>query len=91
MFPPAGSYVKDIPIILYEGLLTGMEWRLQMFLFVRKGAYNVRSVGSLDIENFFGGFQDIDPTGKGVLRPDSIATALSIAIELTESRMDPNR
>ena len=36
-------------------------------------------------------FQDIDPTGKDVLRPDSIATALIIAIELTESRMDPNR
>ena len=58
MFPPAGSYVKDIPIILYEGLLTGIERRLQMFPFVRKGAYSVRSVGSLDIENFFGGFQE---------------------------------
>lgn len=53
--------------------------------------YNVRCVGSLDVENFFGGFQDYDPWGTGVLRPDSIPTAISVAAELQEARLDPNR
>ena len=90
-FPPSGAYVKDIPIVLYEGLLTGIERRIQLFPFTKTGSYNVRSIGSLDIENFFGGFQDLDPWGTGVLRPDSIATALSVAVELTESKMNPDR
>lgn len=60
-FPPYGSHVNDIPIILYEGLLTGIERRLQLYPFTKTGTYNVRAVGSLDIENFFGSFQDIDP------------------------------
>jgi hypothetical protein len=90
-FPPSGAYVKDIPIVLYEGLLTGIERRIQLFPFTKTGSYNVRSIGSLDIENFFGGFQDLDPWGTGVLRPDSIATALSIAVELTETKMNPDR
>ena len=41
--------------------------------------------------NFFGSFQDIDPWGTGVLRPDSIPTALSIAVELTEVSLNPER
>ena len=90
-FPPYGAYVNDVPIVLYEGLLTGIERRLQLYPFTRAGTYNVRSIGSLDIENFFGSFQDIDPWGTGVLRPDSIATALSIAVELTEARLNPER
>ncbi|KAL5013638.1 hypothetical protein ScPMuIL_007908 [Solemya velum] len=53
--------------------------------------YSVRCVGSLDVENFFGGFQDYDPWGTGVLRPDSIPTAISVAAELQEARLDPNR
>ena len=32
-FPPSGAYVKDIPIVLYEGLLTGIERRIQLFPF----------------------------------------------------------
>jgi hypothetical protein len=90
-FPPYGSSVKGIPIILYEGLLTGIERRLQMFPLVKSGRYNVRCVGSLDVENFFGGFQDYDPWGTGVLRPDSIPTAISVAAELQEARLDPTR
>lgn len=90
-FPPYGSSVKGIPMILYEGLLTGIERRIQLFPLVKSGMYNVRCVGSLDVENFFGGFQDYDPWGTGVLRPDSIPTAISVAAELQEARLDPNR
>lgn len=90
-FPPYGSYVGGIPVVLYEGLLTGIERKIQLYPFTKKGTYNTRAIGSLDIENFFSTFQDIDPRGTGVLRPDDIPTALGIAAELLEARLDPNR
>ena len=91
VFPPPGSFIRDIPIVLYEGLLTGIERRIQLYPFTKSGTYNVRSIGSLDIENFFGGLQDLDPRGTGVLRPDDIATAIGVAAELTDAKMNPDR
>jgi hypothetical protein len=90
-FPPYGAYIKDIPIVLYEGLLTNIERKIQLFPFTKQGSYNVRAIGSLDIENFFGTFQDLDPRGTGVLTPSDIPTALSVAIELLDAKLNPNR
>ena len=59
-FPPPGSHVNGIPIVMFEGLMTNIERRIQLFPFVRKGTYNVRALGSLESENFFGAFQDLD-------------------------------
>ncbi|KAL5007084.1 hypothetical protein ScPMuIL_015890 [Solemya velum] len=78
-FPPSGAVV------------TGIERRIQLFPFTKTGSYNVRTVGSLDVENFFCTFQDIDPKGTGVLRPDDIPTALGAAVELLGARMDGKR
>ncbi|XP_062608960.1 uncharacterized protein LOC134270730 [Saccostrea cucullata] len=64
---------------------------MQLFPFTKSGSYNVRAVGSLDVENFFGSFQDIDPKGTGVFRPDDIPSALAVAAELIDSKLDPNR
>ena len=91
VFPPYGSYVRDIPMVLFEGLLIGIERKLQLYPFVKSGTYNIRSVGSLDIENFFSSFQDIDPRGAGVLSPDDIPAAISVAMELIDARLDPKR
>lgn len=77
--------------LLYEGLLIGTERKLQLYPFTKAGSYNVRTVGSLDIENFFGSFQDIDPRGTGVLRPDDIPIAIGVAMELLDARLDPER
>jgi hypothetical protein len=30
-FPPYGVYIKDIPMVLYEGLLTNIECKIQLF------------------------------------------------------------
>jgi hypothetical protein len=90
-FPPYGSYIKDLPIVLYEGLLTNIERKIQLFQFVKRGCYNVRAVGSLDIENFFGTFQELDPRGSGVLTPQDIPSAVSVAIELLDARFNPDR
>ena len=51
----------------------------------------MRALGSLEAEYFFSGFQDLDPKGSGVLRPDDVSAAISTACELTETRFDPNR
>lgn len=56
-FPPYGAYVKDIPVVLFEGLLTTIERKIQLVTFTKRGCYNVRSVGSFDTENFFGTFK----------------------------------
>ena len=85
-FPPYDSYVNDIPIVLFEGLLTNIERKIQLYTFTKSGSYNVRSVGSLDIENFFGTFQDIDPKGTGVLNPNDIPMALCCRVDGCKTR-----
>ena len=90
-FPPPGSHVKDIPIVMFEGLLTGIDRRLQMFPFLKNERYNVRAVSSLNAENFFSGFQDIDPRGQGILTPKDIPLALSNTAELIHTRCNPKR
>jgi hypothetical protein len=37
--------------------------RIQLFSFVRNQEYKVRALGSLEAENLFGEFQDLDPKG----------------------------
>ena len=90
-FPPPGSHVNGIPVVMFEGLMTNIERRIQLFPFVKRGSYNVRALGSLEAENFFSGFQDLDPKGSGVLRQDDVSAAISTACELTEDRFGPNR
>jgi hypothetical protein len=75
---------------MFEGLMTNIDRRNQLFSFVRNQAYNVRALGSLEAENLFGEFQDIDPKGVGVLRPDDIPIAMSTACELLSVRMPSN-
>ena len=90
-FPPYGAYVKDIPVVLFEGLLTNIQQILQLFPFTKSGSYNVRAVRSMEIENFFETFQDIDSERAGVLQPSDIPTALSVAVELLDAQMDSER
>ena len=65
--------------------MTNIERRIQLFTFVKKGAYHVRALGSLEAENIFGEFQDLDPKSRGVIRPDDIPSALSRAYELLQT------
>ncbi|CAC5383533.1 unnamed protein product [Mytilus coruscus] len=81
-FPPPGAFIKGIPIVMNEGLLTNIDRRLQLFPFVKPGMYNIRSLGNLEAENLFGAFQDLDPKGSGVIRPDDIPSALSTSCEM---------
>ncbi|VDI80060.1 Hypothetical predicted protein [Mytilus galloprovincialis] len=90
-FPPPGLHVKGIPHIMFEGLLTNIERRIQIIPFVKSGTYNSRALGSLEAENFFWAFQDLDPKGSGIIRPDDVPAAIRTACDLIGTRLDPNR
>lgn len=91
IFPPPGSYVNSLPIAQFEGISTNVDRRLQLYSMVQTGAYNHRSLSSLDSETFFSSFQDIDPKGTGVLRADDIESALTTACFLNDQRLKDDR
>ena len=55
--PPPGGYVKSLPIAQFEGLLTNVDRRLQLYSLSQTGTYNHRILSSLDSETFFSSFQ----------------------------------
>ena len=90
-FPPPGAYVKGMPVIMYEGLLTSIERKTQLYEFVKCGTYNQRAVTTRDVENFFGTFNELDPQGHRVVSPDDLPHVMQTATDiLTESR-NPKR
>ena len=79
-FPPCGFYVRGIPHVMFQGFLTNIDRRIQIIIpYVKSGAYNVRTLGSLEAENLFGEFQDLDPKGSGVIKAEDIPAALESA------------
>lgn len=56
-FPPPGAYVASLPMAQFEGILSNVDRRLQLYGMVQRGSYNQRAVTSLDSETFFSGFQ----------------------------------
>ena len=47
--------------------------------------------GLSEVWTFFLTFLDVNPKGAGILRPSDIPTALSVAVELLDAQMDPER
>ncbi|XP_052107174.1 uncharacterized protein LOC127739443 [Mytilus californianus] len=90
-FPPPGKYISDIPAVLWEGLIITIERKLQLYPFCSGGSYNSRATGTLEVENLFQSFQELDPAGKGVLKPDDVPAALGTAIEVDNYRLNPDR
>ena len=91
VFPPPTRYVRGIPRQTFEALLTHIERKIQIYSFVPGKGYNVRSIGSQPVENFFSTFRDMDPTGQGTPKPDAIPDMMSSAAELDLIRLDPDR
>ena len=90
-FPPYGSHVRGVPLVMFEGLLTNIDRRIQLHALVPGSSYNVRAPTSLDSENFFSEFQAMDPKGTGVLFADEIPKAMENASFLLNSRVNPDR
>ncbi|CAC5369864.1 unnamed protein product [Mytilus coruscus] len=85
-FPPHGASIAQ-----FEGILTNVDRRLQLYTMTKRKTYNQRAISSLDSETFFSGFQDYDQKETGVLRADDISTALGAAVFLYKQRLDPKR
>ena len=71
-FPPPGSHIGGMPIIMFEGILTNIDRRIQLHALVPNHAYNVRAPNTLDAENLFSEFQELDPKSSGALIADDI-------------------
>ena len=80
-FPPYGSHIRGVPNVMFKGLLTNIDRRIQLFPYVKSGKYNVRTLGSLEAENFFGEFQDLDPKGTGVIKAEEVPMDLETACQ----------
>ena len=51
-FPPPGQCVLWLPLAQFEGLLTDIDRRLQLYKLTSKHMFNSRSISSLDSEIF---------------------------------------
>ena len=91
VFPPLGGSIKDISLVEFEGFLMNIDRRIQLFAAVPGNHYNARSLGSLDSENILGSFQDLHPSGTGILTPKEVPNAISTACEILSTKMDENR
>ena len=56
-FPPPGMYVAGLPIAQFEGILSNIDRRLQLYSITDHRCFNQRAVSSLDSETMFGSFQ----------------------------------
>ena len=57
LFPPPGYHMRGMPMAQFEGLLTNIDRRFQLYHILKNETYNHRSISSLDCETFFGCFQ----------------------------------
>lgn len=53
--------------------------------------YNVRSIGSQEVEQFFSTFRDLEPTSNGTPKPDTIPDKMSAVVEVNNYRLDPDK
>lgn len=53
--------------------------------------YNVRALGTQEVEQFFSTVRDLDPSGLGTPKPDDIPSMIAAASLLDNTRMNPNR
>jgi hypothetical protein len=90
-FPPPTRYVRGIPIVTFEALVSHNERKLQLFNYVPGNAYNVRATGSQEVEQFFSTFRDLDPSGKGTPKPDAIPEMMRTVIEIENFRLNPEK
>ena len=75
----------------YEGLVVNIERKLQIYGFVPGHAYNVRAMGSQEVEQFFSTFRDMDTSGNGSPEPDAIPNMMSTVVEINNFRLDPDK
>lgn len=88
-FPPDFRYIKGVPIITFEGMVMGIDTKLQMYSIA--GPYNVRTVGSLSAETCVGILQDMNPSGAVSVKAADVPQIMSTVAEVMTYKMDPER
>lgn len=82
---------KGIPIVTFESLLTNIDKKILLFKLLPSNMYNVRALGTQEVEQFFSTVRDLDPFGLGTPKPDDIPSMIGAASLLDNTRMNPNR
>ena len=90
-FPPPGSHISDIPEVMFDGIITNSERKMQLYSCVKSGCFNSHTIISLDSENFFLNFEKLDPKGTGTIRPEDIPKAIGTTLEVIQAKMNPDR
>ena len=90
-FPPAGMHVAGMPVVMFEGILTNIDRRIQLYAVTPNNTYNVQAPTSLDAENLFCHFRDLDPKLTGVLMADDIPSALETASYVMQMKLNLER
>ncbi|KAK7105400.1 hypothetical protein V1264_016787 [Littorina saxatilis] len=90
-FPPLTRYIRGIPAVTYEGLLTHCERKIQLYECCPGHAYNARALGSQEVEQLFCTFRDLDPGGTGTPKPDDIPHMMAVSSEIDNFRLNPDR
>ncbi|CAC5423344.1 unnamed protein product [Mytilus coruscus] len=90
-FQPYGSHIRWIPLVMFQGFLTNIDRRIKIVPYIKSRTYNVRALGSLEVENFFGQFQDLDHKGSGVIKAEEVPAALESACQLLKTCMRKDR
>lgn len=89
VFPPVERYIKDIPIITYEGILMDIDTKLQMYTIV--APYNIRSVESLAAETTVGILQSLYPNNQVSIKARDVPGLMSSVVEDMTCKLNPNR
>jgi hypothetical protein len=90
-FPPPGLHVAGMPIVMFEGILSNIDRRIQLYSLIPGNSYNVRAPNTLDAENLFSEFRDVDPKSTGCLMADDIPIALETASYIMQTKLNPDR
>ena len=90
-FPPPTSYIRGVPIQLWEALLVDIDSKCQLYALTRSGTFNVRAFSSMMGETFFSDLTQQDSRGHGAVTCEDFQRYLGQAVEQMNCRLDDER
>ena len=89
VMPPLTQFVKGFSTIAFEGFLTGINTKLQLYALC--GSYCVRTASSLPAETCVGGIQDMNVNNTPSVKAKDVPRIMSSLAELMTYKCNPNR
>jgi hypothetical protein len=84
-------YVKGIPRVTFEGLVSSIDAHVLLYAMVKGGTYNWRSVSTLVAENFMGELAECERSNNGVPNGAMLNNDMGKISQLYGMRLNPNR